>query len=132
MFFTCLWYGNRKKKTNDHGKTAKGPDIALPRKVKPGYRGSDYRLRNLKIVIDRVALAEQGDNALGSICPCVCPSACTLTAKPFDLRLNFAECSKEQQLLLPVYGVGLCVCNQWVYADNLVDAVDRLLIFYSI
>ncbi len=49
-----------------------------------------------------------------------------------DVRLSvlgFAECSKELQESLPVLGVCLCVCNQWAYADNCADAVDRLLIF---
>ena len=42
-------------------------------------------------------------------------------------RARFAECSKEQLESLPVKSVCLCVCNQWAYADNGADAVDRLL-----
>ncbi len=38
--------------------------------------------------------------------------------------------SKEESL--PVKSISLCVCNQWAYADNCADAVDRLLIFFSI
>ncbi len=34
----------------------------------------------------------------------------------------------RKEELLPVQGVSLCVCNQWAYADNSADAVDRLLI----
>ncbi len=32
---------------------------------------------------------------------------------------------------LPVQRVCLFVCNQWAYADNCADAVDRLLIWYK-
>ncbi len=28
-------------------------------------------------------------------------------------------------------GIRLCVCDQWAYAGNCADAVDRLLIFTS-
>ncbi len=42
--------------------------------------------------------------------------------------LRFVVCSKEQQ---PCYQskVFVCVCNQWAYVDNCVDAVDRLFFF---
>ncbi len=46
-----------------------------------------------------------------------------------DIRgsaLPSAAMSKEEPL--PVQGVCLCACNQWAYADNRADAVDRLLI----
>ncbi len=46
----------------------------------------------------------------GSVCPSVCPFVCALTVEPFDL----------------------CVCNQWAYADNRADAVDRLLIGHNV
>ncbi len=53
----------------------------------------------------------EGDNVLGSVRPSVRPSV------RLDVRLS-----------LPAWGVCLCVCNQWAYADNCADAVDRLLI----
>ncbi len=49
-----------------------------------------------------------------------------------DIRgsaLPSAAKSKEEPL--PVQKVCLCACNQWVYADNCADAVDRLLILYG-
>ena len=64
------------------------------------------------IIIDHVALAKQGDNALGSIHPFVCLFACPL--------LFVAS--------LQVQGVRPYVCNQWAYADDRADVVDRLLI----
>ncbi len=36
--------------------------------------------------------------------------------------------AKSEEELLPVQSVCLCACNQWAYADNCADAVDRLLI----
>ncbi len=38
--------------------------------------------------------------------------------------LSYSVCG----VLLTVHGRCLCFCNQWAYADNLADAVDRLLI----
>ncbi len=49
-----------------------------------------------------LSTTKRGGNALGSVRPSVCPSVCALP-----------DC--------------LCVCNQWAYADNCVDAVDQLL-----
>ncbi len=37
------------------------------------------------IFIDRVALAKQGDNVLGSVRPSVCQFVCALLSEPFDL-----------------------------------------------
>ncbi len=62
----------------------------------------------MDIIIDHVALAKQGDNALGSVCLCTV--------------------SYLNRWPLPVQGVRLCVCNQWTCVDNIVDAVDQLLI----
>ena len=50
------------------------------------------------------SIAKQGDNVLGSI----------------HLSVRLWIC-----VSLPVC---LCVCDQWMYADNRADAVDRLLI----
>ncbi len=45
--------------------------------------------------------------------------------------LSVCVCSPVQEEPLPVQSVCLCACNQWVYADNRADAVDRLLIYYT-
>ncbi len=58
------------------------------------------------MIIDRVALAKQGDNALGSVCLSVRPSVCL-----FVYALIF-----------------VCVCKCVALAANFADAVDRLLI----
>ena len=64
------------------------------------------------IFIDRVALAKQGDNVIGSVRPSVCPSVCTLPS---------ATKSKEESSSVE----GVCVLN------NCADAVDQLLIDVS-
>ncbi len=38
------------------------------------------------LIIDRVALAKQGDNRIGSVRPFVCPFVCAFLLEPFDLR----------------------------------------------
>ena len=38
----------------------------------------------------------------------------------------------SKQESLSVQGVCLCVCNQWAYADNLADVVDRPLIIVHV
>ncbi len=49
----------------------------------------DYWVCDHIVIIDRVALAKQGDNVLGSVRPSVCVSAClfvrALLFEPFDL-----------------------------------------------
>ena len=55
----------------------------------------------------------EGDNVLGSVRLSVCPSVGPHTA----------EDNKSPGVC---QGVCLCVCNQWAYADNCADAVDRL------
>ncbi len=73
----------------------------------------------MKIFIDLVALAKQGDNALGSVhlstCLFGCLSVlfCTSSWVKVDCHMS-DEC--------------LCFCNQGAFADNLTDAVGRLLI----
>ena len=62
------------------------------------------------IFIDRVALAKQVDNALGSVRPSVRLFVCALLFEPS----------------LPVQSICLCVCNQWAYANNRADVVDQL------
>ena len=49
---------------------------------------------------------------VASVRPFVCPSVCTLLPRPAS----------------PVLGDCLCVGNQWAYADDHADAIDRLLI----
>ena len=41
------------------------------------------------------------------------------------VRLSISVLTPEP---LPVYGDYLCVCNQWAFADDWADAVNRLLI----
>ena len=57
----------------------------------------------------------EGDNALASVRPFVC--ALTAEDTTFIRVISSLRC--------------LCVCNQWVYADNRVNVVDRLLIQYD-
>ena len=74
----------------------------------------------IPIFIDRIALAKQGDNRIGSVRPSVCLSVCpsvrpsvnALTAEPFYQSMVFC----------------LCVCNQGAFIENSADAVDQLLI----
>ncbi len=56
----------------------------------------------------------EGDNVLGSVRPSVRPSVCLFVC------------------LCVLQSVCLCACNQWAYADNRADAVDRLLIKFMI
>ncbi len=65
--------------------------------------------RSQLIFIDRVALAKQGDNALGSAPVSMC-LACALTA--------------EQQRSTTL----ITSLRYLAYSDNLADAVDRILI----
>ncbi len=57
---------------------------------------------------------------VASVRPSVRPFVCLFVC------LFVCVCSPKG--LLPVQSVCLCACNQWVYADNHADAVDRLLI----
>ncbi len=52
---------------------------------------------------------------VASVRPFICLFVCALLSEP-----------------LPVHSVCLCACNQWAYADNRADAVDRLLILLVI
>ena len=79
------------------------------------------------IINDRVALAKQGDNALGSIRPSdrgfVCLFVCLRSpgsALPSAAKSNWSHYQSNFQ------GVCLCVCNQWAYADNRADAINQL------
>ncbi len=55
------------------------------------------------IIIHCIYLAKQGENALGSVSPCVCPFACALKTKAFDLQLLYSVC----RLTLTVVRFGL-------------------------
>ncbi len=52
----------------------------------------------------------EGDNALGSVCPSVCPSVTTLLAEPFYPHISNKEYYDQ--------------------SNNLSDVVDRLLILF--
>ncbi len=80
----------------------------------------------VRIFIDRVALAKQGNNALGSVHlsvrPYVCLCWCTLGAR---------LCRVQQiaiRVITSLMYLCLCVCNQGAYTGNSAGAVDRLLI----
>ncbi len=73
---------------------------------------------SLQIIIDRVALAKQGDNGIGSVRPSVCVCVCVCVCCAAKSNRSHYQSS----------GVRLCVCDQWAYAGNCADAVDRLLI----
>ncbi len=60
---------------------------------------------------------------VASVGPFVCVCSPVRTAR--GSALPSAAKSKEEPL--PVQSVCLCACNQWAYADNCADAVDRLL-----
>ena len=71
----------------------------------------------------------EGDNVLGIVRPSVrlsvCPSTLSRLNRLFVRALLGARLCRVQQRAT----ASLCVCNQWAYADNCTDAVDRLLIF---
>ncbi len=100
------------------------------------------------------SLAKQGNNALSSVCPSVCDA---LLLEQFDLwpssllhcfKVNVRGWGQDQRSgsrwLVNVKDQGrksgvqrsiigakcdcLCVCNEWAYANNCADMVNRLLI----
>ena len=66
-----------------------------------------------QVIIDRVALAKQGNNALGSV------------------RLSVRQRSHAGMSNNHHYQSKVIVCNQCAFADNHADAVDRLLIWFN-
>ena len=63
---------------------------------------------HIPIFIDGVALAKQGDKALGSVCPFV--SLCALSALPNAERVTTQNL--HQRRVFTSLSCGLCVCNQ--------------------
>ncbi len=73
------------------------------------------------MIIDRVALAKQGDYGIGSVCPSVCLSFRSLLAEP---RL----CRVQQRAKKSDYQSAEFVC----VSNCRADAVDRLLILHEV
>ncbi len=73
----------------------------------------------LFLIIDCIALANQGDHALGSGRPSVCLTVCLCRGSAL---LSAAESNKRH------YQSKMFVCNLGAYNDSSADAVDQLLI----
>ncbi len=85
----------------------------------------ELQIPGLLIIANYYRPRSEGDNVLGSVRPSVRPFVClfvrALLFEPFDQKgWNLTHYQSS--------GVCLCVCNQWAYAGNCADAVDRLLI----
>ncbi len=70
----------------------------------------------------------EGGNVLGSVRPSICLSIPLMILGARICRVQW----RAIRTITRVLGVCLCVYNQWEYADNCTDAVDRLLILSSI
>ncbi len=86
------------------------------------------------MIIDRVAFAKLGDSRIGSVCPSVCLSVCPSARPSVSQRSHgsvLPSAAMSNNHHYQSKGDCLCVCNQWAFAKNRADAVDRLLILLS-
>ncbi len=87
------------------------------------------------IFIDRVALAKQGDNRIGSVRPSVCPSVCP-SVRPsvrLSVRPSVRPSVSQQWATTTITSLKVIVFVSVIsgrFADNRADAVDRLLITF--